>query len=208
MHEEASTDGVAPSRLVLGRCTLDRAAGELFTAKGEPAELRKQALDVLLVLGRRAGQVVSKDELMSQVWPKVVVGEGSLTQAIADLRRGLGDDEHRLVRTVARRGYMLVPDERPPVVDLQVAMSADRLVAPADSHPLSPVVPTPQAIAGTPSSPAAQPARLARRNPVLMGALALATAFAAAGTWLVWRNMAPPPTWQSPTDQARAPLPG
>ena len=73
------------------------------------------------MFGRRAGQVVSKDELMDLVWPDVVVGEGSLTQAIADVRRALGDTEHRLVRNVARRGYMLVPgggaDDAPTAVD-------------------------------------------------------------------------------------------
>ena len=94
----------------LGSFVLDLAAGELLSADRQPAGLRKQALEVLLVLGRRAGQVVSKDELMDQVWPDVVVGEGSLTQAIADVRRAFGDTEHRLVRNVARRGYMLVPD--------------------------------------------------------------------------------------------------
>ena len=101
----------AANRLLLGRCTLELTSGELRDAEGELAGLRKQALDVLLVLGRRAGEVINKDELMSQVWPKVVVGEGSLTQAIADIRRVLGDDGHRLVRNVARRGYMLVPDK-------------------------------------------------------------------------------------------------
>ena len=44
----------APARLPLGGCVLDLAAGELFTAQGELAGLRRQALDVLLVLGRRA----------------------------------------------------------------------------------------------------------------------------------------------------------
>ena len=207
MHDRASTEGAAPSRLLLGRCTLDLAAGELFTAEGELADLRKQALDVLLVLGRRAGQVVSKDELMSRVWPKVVVGEGSLTQAVADLRRGLGDDEHRLVRTVARRGYMLVPDQPPPLVEPREAMPVDRLEAPSGTHTLAPVAPAsgPQAVAATPSS--LPPARPARRHPMLIGALALATVFAAAGTWLAWRNAAPSSTWQSPADLARAPLP-
>jgi adenylate cyclase len=105
---------VPASRLRLGRCTLDLTAGELRDADGELAGLRKQALDLLLVLARRAGEVVGKDELMAAVWPQVVVGEGSLTQAIADIRRVLGDDEHRLVRNVARRGYMLVPAAPPP----------------------------------------------------------------------------------------------
>ena len=48
---------------------------------------------------------------MSRVWPDVVVGEGSLVQAIADIRRVLGDTGHRVIRNVARRGYMLVPGE-------------------------------------------------------------------------------------------------
>ena len=90
---------------------LDLDAGELRTADGHLAELRRQALDVLLVLGVHAGHVVGKDDLMRHVWPRVVVGEDSLVQAIADIRRVLGDREHKLVRNVPRRGYMLVPGE-------------------------------------------------------------------------------------------------
>ena len=110
MNELSSSEQTAVDALVLGGLVLDLAAGELLSADRQPAGLRKQALEVLLVLGRHAGQVVSKNELMDHVWPDVVVGEGSLTQAIADVRRALGDTEHRLVRNVARRGYMLVPD--------------------------------------------------------------------------------------------------
>ena len=54
--------------------------------------------------------MVRKDELMDRVWPGLVVGERSLAQAVADIRRALGDSGHRLVRNIARRGYMLVPD--------------------------------------------------------------------------------------------------
>lgn len=114
MNDRTVAEGSAAKRLPLGCCTLDLLAGELFDEHGELAGLRRQGLELLLVLGRRAGQVVSKDELMHQVWPRVVVGEGSLTQAIADVRRVLGDDEHRIVRTVARRGYMLVPERSAP----------------------------------------------------------------------------------------------
>lgn len=100
--------GGAP-RLPLRGFVLDLSAGELLTSDGRLAGLRRQALDVLLVLGSRAGQVVSRDELMRRIWPDVVVGEGSLTQAIAEIRRALGDQEHEIVRNVARRGYMLLP---------------------------------------------------------------------------------------------------
>ncbi|MBT2299883.1 winged helix-turn-helix domain-containing protein [Variovorax paradoxus] len=97
-------------RLPLGGFVLDLEAGELRTQTGQVTELRKQALDVLCVLGAHANQVVGKDELMRRVWPDVVVGEDSLVQAIADIRRLLNDRGHRLVRTLARRGYMLVPE--------------------------------------------------------------------------------------------------
>jgi DNA-binding winged helix-turn-helix (wHTH) protein len=100
-------------RLHLSGFVLDLAAGELLTADHQLAGLRKQALDVLLLLGARAGQVVTKEELMRSVWQDVVVGDGSLAQAISDIRRVLGDADHRLVRSVARRGYMLVPDLPP-----------------------------------------------------------------------------------------------
>lgn len=107
-----SRSDVAPTpsraqRLPLGDCVLDLTAGELYGADGQRAPLRKQALRVLLMLGERAGCVVGKDDLMQQIWPQVVVGEGSLTQAVVDIRRALGDHEHRLVRNVARRGYLL-----------------------------------------------------------------------------------------------------
>jgi DNA-binding winged helix-turn-helix (wHTH) protein len=110
MNERTVPGPVAAGRLRLGGFVLDLAAGELLSADGQLAGLRKQALQVLLALGRRAGQVVSKGELMDLVWPRSVVGEGSLTQAIAEIRRALADTEHRRVRNVARRGYMLVPD--------------------------------------------------------------------------------------------------
>lgn len=100
-------------RLRLSGFVLDLAAGELLTSDLQLAGLRKQALDVLLVLGARPGQVVGKDELMRAVWRDVVVGEGSLAQAVADIRHVLKDGDHRMVRTVARRGYMLVPDRAP-----------------------------------------------------------------------------------------------
>ena len=116
----------AANRLELSGFVLDLNRGELLTPEDQLAGLRKQALDVLLVLGARAGQVVSKDELMNRVWPDVVVGEGSLVQAIGDIRRVLGDTGHRLIRNVARRGYMLVPEE--PSTPQTVA--ADAITAP------------------------------------------------------------------------------
>ncbi|MBL8342548.1 MAG: winged helix-turn-helix domain-containing protein [Rubrivivax sp.] len=225
MNDRTSTEGAAASRLPLGHCMLDLAAGELFTAEGELAGLRKQALDLLLVLGRRAGQVVSKDHLMSEVWPKVVVGEGSLTQAIADVRRVLGDDEHRLVRTVARRGYMLVPEGLAPAADAGALTSAGPIAAEA-VHATAPravdATAAPSACTTTTSTTtpraesAAAPAVAAGlqalqpsappplRRAALLGAFALLVLLSFAA-WLALRGGAIP--WLSPADLARAPLP-
>ena len=47
---------------------------------------------------------------MAAVWPGVVVTDDSLVQAVGEVRRALGDADHRLVKTMPRRGYLLVAD--------------------------------------------------------------------------------------------------
>ena len=113
MQLDASPELRAATRLRLGDLVFDPSSGELRTAAGTLAELRRQGLAVLQVLADDAGHVVTKDRLLRQVWPEVVVGEDSLVQAVADIRRTLGERGHELVRTVPRRGYMLVPDAQP-----------------------------------------------------------------------------------------------
>lgn len=65
---------------------------------------------LLLCLARNAGQVVSIDELLSQAWSGVIVTPDSIYQAVASLRRTLGDDsrESQYIATVPRLGYRLV----------------------------------------------------------------------------------------------------
>jgi TolB-like protein/DNA-binding winged helix-turn-helix (wHTH) protein len=109
MQREPSIELATPERLAWPGFVLDLARGELLTAGGEPTELRAQALRVLLVLGEQVGQVVSKEALLARVWGDVVVTEDSLVQAVGDIRRVIGDAAHTRVRTVPRRGYLLVP---------------------------------------------------------------------------------------------------
>jgi DNA-binding winged helix-turn-helix (wHTH) protein/TolB-like protein len=230
MNERASAASQTSARLALGDCTLDLGAGELITGQGELVALRRQALDLLLVLGRRAEHVVTKNELMSVVWPDVVVGEGSLTQAIFEVRRALGDDQHRLVRTVARRGYMLVPNERQrpaepePLSEHDMAPPHDSLLQ-ADREALAEqplpdgqrADPEPKAPWGAQDTAASAVGRLPgervdssaasrmlRHRAALLGAIVLAVLLAV-GAGLALRNGATP--WQSPADLARVPLP-
>jgi TolB-like protein/DNA-binding winged helix-turn-helix (wHTH) protein len=85
---------------------------ELRTAGGEIVPLRSQSADILVVLAARAGEVVSKSELNDAVWPDTAVTDDSLVQCIADIRRVLGDDGHRIVQTFPKRGYRLNVDDR------------------------------------------------------------------------------------------------
>lgn len=81
-----------------------------------PVDLRRKSFDVLHYLLEHAGRVVRKEELMRAVWPDVMVSDESLTQCISDIRRALGDKGQRVIKTVARRGYLIdVPVVAAPV---------------------------------------------------------------------------------------------
>lgn len=95
-------------RLQLPNHLLDLSRHSLITLAGEPVEIRPQALDLLCQLALRPGEVVSKRELLAQVWPGVIVTDDSLVQAVSDARRAIGDDAHVVIQTVPRRGYRLV----------------------------------------------------------------------------------------------------
>jgi predicted ATPase/DNA-binding winged helix-turn-helix (wHTH) protein len=107
MHEETlGTHGVVafgPFRLFLGERQLKRA--------DEPLQLGSRALDTLIALVERAGEVVTQKELLARVWPDMTVEEANLRVHIASLRKALGDGREgaRYIVTVAGRGYSFVP---------------------------------------------------------------------------------------------------
>ena len=70
---------------------------------------RKQA-EVLAMLARRPGDVLTRDEIIATVWGDVHVTEEVLTTTIYELRRVLGDDARhpRYIGTIPRKGYRLV----------------------------------------------------------------------------------------------------
>ena len=98
-----------------GTFRLDIGRRELLAA-GVPVTLGQRALDVLIALVRRAGELVTKDELMAEVWPRVVVEENNLQVQVSALRKifqAEGGGERYLV-TVAGRGYRFVAPIREP----------------------------------------------------------------------------------------------
>ena len=92
-----------------GGFALDTAERRL-TQGGKVVRLSPKAHDVLVVLLRQAGHVVTKDELLSRVWPDAIVEEGILTVHVSALRKALGDDRHsrEYIETVSRAGYRFI----------------------------------------------------------------------------------------------------
>src|SRR5688500_13676219 len=72
--------------------------------------LSPKAHDVLVLLVRKAGRLVSKHDLLSEVWPDTAVEESILTVHISALRKAFGDPTRssRYIETVSRSGYRFV----------------------------------------------------------------------------------------------------
>jgi DNA-binding winged helix-turn-helix (wHTH) protein len=80
----------------------------------ESVQLELKLMEVLVHLAGRPGELVSKRELIDLVWQVEVVSDGTLTRAVALLRKALGDDVRhpRYIETIPKRGYRLVAPVR------------------------------------------------------------------------------------------------
>ncbi len=77
--------------------------------------MEARTMRLLLYLADRAGEVVSIDELLKEVWSGVIVTSDSVYQAVASLRRVLGDEPRQptYIITVPRRGYRMIASVSP-----------------------------------------------------------------------------------------------
>jgi DNA-binding winged helix-turn-helix (wHTH) protein/tetratricopeptide (TPR) repeat protein len=118
-------------------------------------KLRPQLVGLLVCLARRPGQIVLRDEILTEVWPGQFVAESGLSRCVAELRQSLHDDaqEPRFIETIPKRGYRLVA----PVVWLNPAGPIDRRVtAPArapSGSVVNPPVPSADAAPGLSATP-------------------------------------------------------
>ena len=148
--------------LDLERCSLRRG--------GEELRLRPKSFDVLRYLAEHPGRLVTKDELIQGVWPDLHVTDDSLVQCIGDIRQSLGDDAHRIIKTVPRRGYLFA---------VEISQMTD----------IAPPVTADTAAFTDPPARHLPPARWQGVILVVGGAL-LATA--AAGAWAIWDTLRTP----------------
>ncbi len=127
------------SSLRIGAWRVDPALDQI-SKDGNTVKLERRAMQLLLCLAAHAGQVVSVEQLLDQVWAGVVVTPDSVYHAIAALRRMLGDDSHdpTYIANVPRRGYRLIATVAPWVEASNV---------PVESSPSPAVEPVPVTLA-------------------------------------------------------------
>ena len=95
--------------LRFGQFELDPTA-YLLRREGTVVPLPPKALDLLWLLARQPGTLLTKDDIFRAIWPDVAVTDNALTQVVSDLRQALGEtpDAPQYIQTVARRGYRFV----------------------------------------------------------------------------------------------------
>src|SRR2546428_2617783 len=91
----------------------------LLARSGHMTPITPTVFRILLILLERAGQVVSKDELMRFVWPDSFVEEGNLNRNVSTLRKALGERpcDHRYIETIPKNGYQFIAPIK--VIDYQ-----------------------------------------------------------------------------------------
>jgi DNA-binding winged helix-turn-helix (wHTH) protein/plasmid replication initiation protein len=135
MEPSQSERGEAPSELILGEWRVQPSLNRL--TRGEATvRIEPKMMDVLVLLARRAGEVVSKDDIAGAVWPQLFISESVISRAIAGLRKALDDDAHspRFIETIAKRGYRLLirpAAATPEIPRSQTAMSPASPALPA-----------------------------------------------------------------------------
>jgi predicted ATPase/DNA-binding winged helix-turn-helix (wHTH) protein len=108
-YSEKESDVPTPGRCLVydsGEWEVDLARREL-RARGVPVPISGRAFDIVEVLVQSAGELVTRDDLSTRVWPGAIVEENTLQVHISAIRKALGPDREML-KTVSGRGYRLL----------------------------------------------------------------------------------------------------
>jgi transcriptional activator of cad operon len=99
----------AQGKLKVGEWTVEPNLNQL-SRSGQTVKVEPKVMSLLVHLANRPGEVVTREALLSAIWPTVVVGDDSLTQAIIKLRKALEADPDKpaYIQTVTKKGYRLI----------------------------------------------------------------------------------------------------
>jgi DNA-binding winged helix-turn-helix (wHTH) protein/tetratricopeptide (TPR) repeat protein len=149
-----------------GPYTLEPAERRISGDGNARIELTAKAFDLLVLLVSRSGQLVTKDEILDEVWQDVSITESNVTTTISMIRKALREDsEHRYVETIPKKGYRFIAP-----VSLEVAGAR-----PGGEPPQAATLPV------------APPKNLSGRQPFTLGIVALSLLVVGVGLWF-WHS--------------------
>jgi len=136
-----------PVEYCFADCRLNTATRDLWL-RGEPQRIEPRVLDFLVCLIERRDRVVSKAELIAQVWDGETLSDGVLARAASRARKAIGDtaDGPSLIKTTHRVGYRFIGDIR--IVNVPLAPRDE----PNTSEPVASTAPAPTRKSAAPSS--------------------------------------------------------
>ena len=153
-----------------GPYTLEPAERRISGDGNARIELTAKAFDLLVLLVSRSGQLVTKDEILDEVWQDVSIAESNVTTTISMIRKALREDsEHRYVETIPKKGYRFIAP-----VSLEVTGAL-----PTEEPPQAAMVQV------------ATPERASWRQPFILGLVALALLVVGVGVWF-WHSSQTP----------------
>ena len=90
---------------------IDLTRGELLR-DGQAIDVEPQVLDLLTFLAENAGRLVTRDEILEEIWQGRIVSESAIASRISAARQAVGDDgkQQRIIKTVSRKGVMFLPE--------------------------------------------------------------------------------------------------
>ena len=110
---------------------LDLQRAELRGPDRKAIKLRPKTFEMLRLFVTNAGRILSKQELMEEIWPNIHVGEDSLFQCIREIRSALGDERREMIKLVSGRGYLFAAEVLHGPAETPAAPEAMLPVAPA-----------------------------------------------------------------------------
>ncbi|HEY1075825.1 MAG TPA: winged helix-turn-helix domain-containing protein [Fontimonas sp.] len=109
--EESAGSDAGRSLWSFGAVEFDERTLQL-RVRGNVVEVEPKPQQLLLLLLQRAGEVITREEILESIWPGRIVTDGVITNCVAKLRSAIGDEDQSIVRTVPRFGYRLVAEVR------------------------------------------------------------------------------------------------
>lgn len=158
--------------------------------------LSRRSFDLLLYFVQNSGRILSKDELLKNIWPDTFVDENSLAKSISVLRKALSDSfgENTFVVTLPGRGYQFAAPVELAGSSMVLTTDAEAALAPEDSVPAIGILRQKRTVTTSIQEVKEDRVRVTPVGWLAFGVLASAALAAAGGAgFLLWRHLHPAP---------------